>query len=393
MAVHVWYPHRRQEIKRGQATPALAIFERLSQRRLPEEAAQALALLRAELYQLRGETEQGLAELKAVNWQTESETAVQAELLRGAFLNALGYPHLALEKLADGVNTIARLMGQLVRFRQQRSLIYIQQWQMAEAIQEARLARYTAEHLQGLTQEQQGHYDSAYLAYHQALALARSIGDEAGMAQTNRSLANVLLRQSRLDEARSYLQAALDYYEATGDRLSWEKARSTLAGIHFQAREFEQVIAIGEASLPFFERVKIPYYAGVTTANLAESYYELGDLAQAEYYVHKTLSFEEGHAYPYALYTLGLVRRAQRRYGEAEKVLRQAQAVAADNEDGYMEAYAWRLLAEVLAVQDKQEMARQVAQQALTQFERLNIQAEINATQKLLASLGVVTRL
>lgn len=386
-AVYVWYPHRQQEIKRGQADPALAIFERLSGRRLSEEAAQALALLRAELYQLRGETEPGLAELKAVNWQMESETAVQAHLLQGAFLNALGYPHLALEKLADGVTTIARMMTQLVRFRQQRSLIHIQQWQMPDAVQEARLARYTAEHLQGLIQEQQGNYDAAYLAYHQALALARSVSDEAGVAQTSRSLANILLRQSRLDEARSCLQVALDYYEVIGDRLSWEKARSTLAGIHFQAKEFEQVITIGEASLPFFERAKIPYYASVTTANLAESYYEIGDLAQAEYYVHKTLSLEETHAYPYALYTLGLVKRAQKRYAEAEKALQQAQMVAADNADSYMEAYAWRLLAEVLAVQNKQESARHIAQQALNQFERLNIQAEIKKTQTLLASL------
>jgi tetratricopeptide (TPR) repeat protein len=386
-AVQVWYPHRRQEIKRGQAGPALAVFERLSQRRLPEEVAQALALLRAELYQSGGETERGLAELKAVKWPQESETAVQAQLLQGSFLNALGYPHQALEKLADGLTTIARLMAQTVRFRQQRALIHIQQWQMPEAIQEARLAQYTAEHLQGLIQEQQGNYDSAYLAYHQALALARSIRDEAGMAQTNRSLANILMRQSRLDEARLHLQAALDYYERIGDKLSWEKARNTLVGIHFQAKEFDQVIAIGEASLPFFERAKIPYYASVTTANLAESYYEMGDLARAEYYVHKTLSFEETHAYPYALYTLGLVQRAHKKFVEAEKVLRQAQAVAADNADSYMEAYALRLLAEVLADQKKGEAARQIGEQALSQFERLNIQIEVETTRKLVASL------
>jgi uncharacterized protein HemY len=113
----------------------------------------------------------------------------------------------------------------------------------------------------------------------------------------------------------------------------------------------------------------------------------MGDLARAEYYVHKTLSFEETHAYPYALYTLGLVQRAHKKFVEAEKVLRQAQAVAADNADSYMEAYALRLLAEVLADQKKGEAARQIGEQALSQFERLNIQIEVETTRKLVASL------
>lgn len=387
-AVQVWYPHRQQEIKRGQASAALAVFAQLSQRRLPEEEAQALALLRAELYQLAGESEQGLATLNEVNWLDNSETAVQAQLLRGAFLNSLGQPHVALEKLEDGLNAIAHLLQQTVRFRQQRAFIHIQQWQMPEAMQEVRLAQYTTEHLQGFVQKNLGNYEEAYLAFHKALALARSTGHEAGMAQTNRELADVLILQSRLDEARLHLQAALDYYEAIGDRLNQEKARSALLGIHFQAGDFEQVIAIGQTLLPFYERVKIPYYAGVTAANLAEAYYEIGDLAQAEFYAFKTLALEETHPLPYALYTLGLVRRAQERPDRAEQYLRQSQEIAANNADGFMEAYALRLLSEVLADQGKQEEAAQTGRQALRQFEHLNIPAEIKTTQELLERLA-----
>lgn len=384
-AVHVWYPFRQQEIRRGQAGAALAIFAQLSPRRLPEAEAQALALLQAELHQLAGDAQQGLAVLDMVTWRADSETAVQAQLLRGNFLNTLGQPEAALEKLEDGLSTLARLMAQLVRFRQQRALIHIQQWQIPEAIQEVRQAQFTAEHLHGLVQEQQGNLDEAFLAYHKALALARSISDEAGMAQTNRSLANVLMRQAKLDEARLHLQAALDYYERIGDRLSWEKTRSSLAGIHFQAGEYEQMIAIGEASLPFFERAKIPYFASVTTANLAESYFATGNLERAELYAHKTLAMEEPNSYPYALYTLGLVRRAQGNLADAELHLRQAQEVAAANADAFMEAYALRLLGEVLADQSRQPEAVQVWQQSLRLFERLNIPPEIETTRQLLA--------
>jgi tetratricopeptide (TPR) repeat protein len=389
-AVQLWYPSRQQEIKRGQAGAALAIFEQLSPRRLPEAEAQALALLRAELHQLAGDSEQGLATLDSVAWPGDGETAVQAQLLRGNFLNALGQPHAALEKLEDGLAALSRLMEQMVRFRQQRALIHIQQWQMQDAIQEARQAQFTAEHLQGLIQEQQGNFDEAYLAYHKALALARSVGYEAGMANTNRSLANVLMRQSKLAEARLHLQAALDYYERIGDQLSWEKSRSTLAGIHFQAGEYEQMIAIGEASLPFFERAKIPYFASVTTANLAESYFAIGNLDKAELYAHKTLSSEEPNSFPYALYTLGLVRRTQQRLTEAEAHCRQAQEVAASNADVFMEAFALRLLGEVLADQSRadksrREEANSSLNQSLRLFERLNIPSEIETTRNLLA--------
>ncbi|MCB9419750.1 MAG: tetratricopeptide repeat protein [Ardenticatenaceae bacterium] len=387
-AVQVWYPYREQEIKRGQGAAALAFFEQLSSRHLPEAEAQALALIRGELYQLVGQTEQGLAELTAVKWREDSETAVQAHLLQGTFLNSLGYPQNALKKLDDGLAVITRLQQQLVRYRQRRAVIHIQQWQMQDAVQEARLAQYTTENLQGQIHEQQGNYDEAYLAYQRALLLARSIGHEAGVAQTNREITNLLIHQSRLDEAQQHLQAALDYYDAIGDRLNWEKARSSLVGIHFQAGEFEQVIAIGQQSLPFFEQAKIPYYAGVIASNIAESYYEIGNLAQAEFYARKTLSFEETHPYPYALYTLGLIRRAQGDFAAAEGFLRQSQEVAASNSDSFMEAYALRLLGEVLAEKGDRETAVSTLHQALNLFQRLNIRSEIDKIQNMLAKMG-----
>jgi tetratricopeptide (TPR) repeat protein len=239
-AVQVWYPSRQQEIKRGQASTALGIFEQLSQRRLPKNEAQALALLRAELYQLAGQSEQGLAELKVVKWQ-ESETAVQAHLLQGAFLNSLGYPQAALEKLEDGLTIIARLMEQLVRFRHQRTLIHIQQWQMPTAIQEARLAQYTAEHLQGLIQEQQGNYGEAYLAYHRALALARSISYEAGMAQTGTVMDTVLSceRANREQYAMPDVDILLSFIKIqkeTGFLLSVYNSNRLYAYVHVHVR-------------------------------------------------------------------------------------------------------------------------------------------------------------
>ena len=57
-----------------------------------------------------------------------------------------------------------------------------------------------------------------------------------------------------------------------------------------------------------------------------------------------------------------------------------------------MQAYALRLLGEVLSDQEREEEATQVLGQALRQFEALNIQPEITATQQLLSKLGDKTK-
>ena len=387
LAVQVWYPQRQQAIKRGQLESARFIFDHISPRRLAAEEQEALAIIEAEFAQFSGSPEEGLAVLQAVDWEVDRETAVQADLLQGEFLKALGQPEKALAKLEEGLNKIARLQQQAMRFREQRALIHIQQWQMQDAIREARLAQYTAEYLQGLIFEQQGQHDDAFLTYQKALALARSTNDEAGIAQTNRDIANILARQSRFAEAQTYLQDALDYYQSIGDQLSWEKARNTLSGIHFRAGEFKEVIAINEATLPFFEQAKIPFYAAIAASNLAEAYFETGNLKQAEYYALKTLSFEESHPYPYALYTLALIQRAQNEFVKAETYCQQSYEIANENEDSYMAAYAARLWGEVLTDLEKTPEAHQKIQLALNQFKQLNMATEVATTEKLLSTL------
>lgn len=387
LAIQVWYPYRQQEIKRGQAAAALEIFTQLSQRRLPQAEKEALALLQAELYQLVGEIDQGLRVLKGVKWPKTSETAVDASQLRGVFLNSLGFPHIALKELDEGLNMTARLLQQSISLRQQKLHINIQQWQIPEAMQEVRLSQYTTEYLQGLVDKYKGNYEASYIAFHKALAFARSADYATGMAQSNRELAGVLIRQANYDEAKLHLQAAIDYYTEVGDRLNLEKTHSTLLFLYFQAGNFKKVIEIGEPLLSYFERVKIPYYAGGTAANLAEAFYEVGDLPKAEFYAFKVLSFEETHPYPYALYTLSLVSRAQKRFERAEQYLQQSHQVSAENGDKFMEAYALRLWGEVLADQQKEGEAVTKVEKALQLFRQLEIQSEIETTEAILQKL------
>lgn len=382
-ALHVWFPFRQHEIRRGQATTALALFQKISARRLPQEEQEALALLRVELYELLGETKEGQAELEEGAWQTDSELKIQAQFLRGNFLNALGFPHTALEESEKGIEITARLLRQMVKFRNQRAIIHVQQRRLKQAWHESRIAQYESERLQGFLQSEQGQYDDAYLSYQRAMALAKSIHEDAGVAQINREMAVMLGLGGKLALAEQHAQDAIDYYRQIGDRLTIEKLHNTLSGIFFQAGEFTKAIEFAEIALPFFQGAKLPYWTAVTAATLAEAYFEVGELDKATQNAHLVLNLEETQSHPYALYTLGLVMRAQNEFEQANRYFQEATTISEANQDWFMAAYAWRMQAQTfldLEMVDKAEMA---TQKALKGFETLDIVSEIEATKKL----------
>ncbi|MCB8925619.1 MAG: tetratricopeptide repeat protein [Ardenticatenaceae bacterium] len=384
-AVHIWFPHRQQEIQRGQATAALYLFEQLSPKRLDKDEREALTLLRAELYRLTGQPEEGLAVIQATRWYKASEMAAQAQELKGGFLNALGYPQQAAESLQQGKEIIQRLLRQLVRFRYQQTQHYLQQREMTEAWREAQLVQYEAEHLQGMVREEQGNYDEAYLHYQRALALAKNVHHEAGVAQINRELAVILGRQGRVAEAVPHAEEAVRYFAQIGDRMGQEMVRNALAVAHIQAGQFAEAIAVAEPSLPFFEEAGMPFWTAVTAANLAEAHYELGNLEQAQRMAHKVLQTEETHAYPYAQFTLGLVAQAEGVLATAVSHFTESRNQAQSNDDLYMTAYAWRALGSVLMAQGETTAGQEALAEARRQFKQLGLTAELEKTDRLLA--------
>lgn len=386
-ALHVWFPHRQQEIQRGQTATALAIFQQLSMRRLDKSEQNALTLLRAELYALAGNPDKGKNEIQTYEWVEDNEITAQAQLLHSEFLNALGFPEAALEQNEQGIETTARLLNQLVKFRNQRTITYVQQRQLKEAWQETRIAQYEAERLQGFLQSEQGHYDEAYLSYQRSLALAKSIGEAGGTAQINRDLAIMLCRHGRLELAQEHAQEAIEYYQQAGDRFSVEKVRNTLSGIYFQGGQFEKAISVAEQALPFFQEANLPYWTSVTAATLSEAYYEVGELEKAASHANIVLQYEEKHSYPYALYTLGLVARAKEESEQAHQFFREATTIAEDNGDSFMAAYAWRMQGQTLHDQNRPDEAKKAVRTALEQFESLDIAPEIAATRKLLEGM------
>jgi tetratricopeptide (TPR) repeat protein len=382
-AVHFWFPHRQQEIQRGQANAALTLFEQISPKRLGKNERKALSLLRAELYRLTGRPDEGLAAIQTTRWRTASEMAVQAQELKGGFLNALGYPQQAAESLQQGQQLIQRLLRQLVRFRYQQTQHHLQQREMTEAWREARLVQFEAEHLQGMVREEQGNYDEAYLHYQRALSLAKSVQYEAGVAQINRELAVIFGRRGRVAEAVPHAEEAIRYFAHIGDRMGQEMVRNALAVAHIQAGQFAEAIAVAEPSLPFFEEAGMPFWTAVTAANLAEAHYEVGNLPEALAMAHKVLQTEETHAYPYAQFTLGLVAQAQGVLDTAVAYFTESRDQAQSNDDTYMAAYAWRALGSVLLAQGETAAGQEALREARRQFKQLGFTAELEKTDRL----------
>ncbi len=387
-AIELWFPERRAEIQRGQAGAALAIVEQISAHRLKRPQQKQLALVRGELYALLGEPTKVVDSLAALEWSREEPESIEALRLWGEALNLQGDALGAQEKLQEGVHVVAYLLEQHAHLHVQRGLIHLQQREMQAAWQEATRARYYAENLQGAVQANLGNYATARDHYRVALALAAEVDDTQAVARTHYYLGIAAMQQQDLAAAFEYYRAAIADYQRTGNRAQEIYVRSNLAAAYLTARDYPAAIAEAKQALAFCVRMNTPYWMAMNAANLAEAYFELGDLDHAEHYALQVIEHEEVDSYPYALFTLGSVRRRQQRLADAQQFYTQACHIAEKNEDRFLLAYAQRGLGEIYAGQGQPALAEPAYQQALTLFRQLAIDAEVQATSQLLAALS-----
>lgn len=380
-AIALWFPERHSEIQRGQAGAALAIVEQISANRLKRAQQKQLALVRSELYGLLGEPAKVVASLDAVAWAQDDPESVEAFRLWGEALNMQGDAYGAQEKLQQGVQVVAYLLEQHTHLHVQRGLIHMQQREMKAAWQEATRARYFAENLQGAVQANLGNYDVARQHYEVALSLANELDDTQAGARTQYYLGIAAMQQQDTATAFAHYRAAIEDYQRTGNRAQEVYARSNLAAAYLTAGDYEAAIAEAQQALAFCERMNAPYWMAMNAANLAEAYFELGQMTPAETYAMQVIEHEEVDSYPYALYTLGSVRRVQQRYDEALQFYRQSCRIAEQNEDRFLLAYAQRGMGQVLADQGLLAPARDAFGTATTLFQQLGIAAEAATTK------------
>lgn len=372
-AVALWYPQRQAEINRGQGGAALAIFAQISQNRLDKAAARTLALLRAELYELQGQPAQVVTTLALQSWPADELPSIDALLLWANALRRQGQTDGALDKYAEGLRLQCQLLDRAVQLHTLRGRAYLHQRAMPDAHREVELARFQVESLQGVYYDQRGDYDQAYAHYQAGLTIAEALDDKAAVAQIQHHLALLTGRRHGLAVAGPYYEAAMAHYQAIGDQYRAHLVRSNLANTQIQSRDFAGAVTSARTALRFFETIGDSVRTAQNASNLAEALVELDQLAEAETYAQLVLDQEEPQSHPYALYTLGTIRRNREQLAEAALYYDQARQVATMNEDNFLLAYAWEALAQVAWQQQQRDAAQHAVAQAEQLFQRLGI--------------------
>ncbi len=386
-AITLWHAHQAEEINRGQASSALAIFEAISLRRLDAKTQKVLRLIRAELYQLLGKPAAVVATLEPIAWSPAETEQVDAALLLGKALERQGRTDAAHTTYSNAINVATALMGNTVKLHFQRSMLHIHERDLEQAWQEVNHARYLAETITGTVHDQSGAFDAARAHYTAALAIAQAVNDQSGVATTYFNLGNLAMRQQAVDDAIGYYNQALTIHQAIGDRVAVEIARSGLVTAYMQATRYHEAIAAAKVALQFFQVMGHSYWTAINASNLAEAYTELNELAAAEAEARVVLEQEEPQSHPYALFTLGRVRYKQQQLQEAALYMDQARAVATMNGDRYLLAYCWEELGKIQQAMGHNAAVAQAFRQAHSGFEQLGIRNKVQEIAARLQSL------
>lgn len=384
-AIELWYSRREQEIEQGQAGAALAIFSRISPRRLPVRLRKTLLLLRAELHELAGEPERVVADLNQEAWPADDAATPAAMQRLGQAFDAQGQPERALETYQHGLDAVIGVLRQSAQLHVQRSITNMRRREVAQAWREANLARFHAEMTLGIVNEQRGDYAAAGAHYHTALGIAEQFDHPAGIAQLQHYLAMLAGRQQQMDRALGHFAQAIVFYERIGDRVNREIVRSNMASTYIQVRQFQAALEPAEQALHFFTAMGNSARIAQNASNLAEAHAELGNLAEARHYATLVLQQEEPQSHPYALYTLGTVARRSGDLKQAERSYDQARRIAELHDDSYLAAFAWRALGETACDRGDAAQADHAFAMAVTLFQRLNLPDEIHETERLAA--------
>ncbi len=333
-AIAIWEPHQQQEVRRGQAAAALALFTQISGNRLSKATAQTLRLLRGQLYQLGGRSAEALNEVEAI--APDNDRAVDAAVVGGDALRTLGKSDAALAKYGEGLAAAARLLQRNTWLHAKRGTIHLQQRELDSARRETLHARYCLENLEGAVHETTGNYAVARQHYLNALAAAELLDDKVGLALVQRNLGVLAAHQADAEAAIAYHEQALAFYEAVGDRVNAAEVRSNLAGVYVQFEDFAAAIEPATRALKFFVARQNSYWCAQNMSNLATIYFELGDWTQAQEYAERTLEQEEPQSYPYALFTLGQIHSARQEGETALLYFERVRKIAEQSEDHFL---------------------------------------------------------
>ena len=146
----------------------------------------------------------------------------------------------------------------------------------------ASLAQFEVERLKAFIEVTRGRQGLVQKYAERALELATEAGDKERLVQANYLLAMSTGNLGYLDEARQYAEEVMSHNELTGNRVQMESMRAELAGFYINVGRYEEAIPLAEKAYRFFSKIKHEPWLGYLSSNLAEAYFETGNMERAE---------------------------------------------------------------------------------------------------------------
>lgn len=385
-AIDLWFDNQGVEIEQGKAGAAYALFGGAKPPRLSPSAAKRLKVIRDRLSLLHGSIDGVLEDIDSYSWHLDEKITAdaldqwgQARLIRGDIDGALA-------DFNSAITVLREMSTQVVQLHRKRGQMYIEQAALDLAERESRLAQFEVEQLRALVEMAQGNHLAALEYLRVARRIAETVSDTERVAKTDELVAMAAGNYGDYILARQHAQAAMAYFERTGNRLRLENLRAELAGFYLNERKFTDAIEPLESALRFFENIKHDLRVGYISSNLAEAYFESGQMELAERYSLNALHTENPRVQPYACYTLGQVRHRQKRMAESEIVFQTGIQTAELTGDAYIAAYLYRAYGHMLCRETRGEEGIAKLQRALDLFSQFKMQPEVERTNRLIAT-------
>jgi tetratricopeptide (TPR) repeat protein len=381
VAIWLWHKHQTREINQGQTEAALALFREVPLYPLDAEDQEALIVLRATLYKMVGEYGAVRRDLRRSFWDSPV-LKVQASRLEGDVADLRSDFERARRAYREGLETVERLMSERALFHKNLGWVLMRQKDLDQAWEQARLAEYEAQNLEGYIQVERGNFGNAETHYRTALSLAQDLGYVHGEAKTRDNLGALLSRQAKHEEAFVEWQAAGQLYKRINYMSGVAGVAVNLAFGYNLAGQPERAIPPAEEAMELFRKLGQVYGQAVAAQNLAEAHLALGDLAQAERFARRVTGAEEKSTLPDGLRVLGIIRTQQRKFSKARRFFEQSIQTAQQNGDRYLEAYAWRDKAQLEQAAGRPGDAAAAFKRAIELFEALDLPDEVEKTRR-----------
>lgn len=391
-AVQLWFAEQDNEIRSGNAGAAYAIFTPIQAKGASAKTAKQLKLIQNRLHLLYGEAEETLVGMDAYSWHPDEGISFEMGQLTAQGLQQAGNAHHhltqydnALTNYDDALTILTNLSVEIVHLHTKgRGRVFLSQTDFVAAEREVLFAQLEIDYFRLRLKRVRGQLREAQEAGQRALTLALELDNPHYIALIHYSLAIVAGNSGDMPIAQHHAEELFIICERTGDRLLMENMRAELAGFYLNVGRFAEVIEQAEQALRFFEKVKNELRLPHIYSDLAEAYYETGQLGKAEQYAHKARNSEDIRVQPYVCYTLGLIHQTKQKPQLAEDVFQFGLQTAEQTEDQFIAAYLHRVYGALLLQENRQEQGLAQLQTALTLFTNMGIPHEIEKTTALI---------